>query len=274
MPPFARFLETSVHARPIAAFGCANGPERADAVIHVELVADRPIDHRRVRERVRRAHQRRRSRRCDRQDHRKIFRLASCHHRVDRHLPHRVFPRRISAAGHPAAYFFRLAARPLQHFLHFFFRRNDDGKKIGHAVIVIKLLQVLRGIRSVLFRPNGNPHQAALLLLRAERLRQVIHDLFHHRLAAYRVVPFDVRAKLLGRLAGHGMRRKGDSQMRHAALRHVQNREFLERSRHHRSGRNSHLLNCYAVTHGRWRARASMPDGHDGRVTFFLDLFP
>ncbi|MDE3169360.1 MAG: hypothetical protein KGL75_04380, partial [Acidobacteriota bacterium] len=44
--------------------------------------------------------------------------------------------------------------------------------------------------------------------------------------------------------------------------------------RDQRNGGDSELFNRYAVTDGRWRARASMPNGHDRGVAVGLDLLP
>src|ERR1700733_12562326 len=77
--------------RPGAADGGIRLRERthgADRVIHVEPVADRPLDLHRIGERRGRAAQRGYSRRRDRQQNRKILRLASGHNGVDGDLPH------------------------------------------------------------------------------------------------------------------------------------------------------------------------------------------
>ena len=44
--------------------------------------------------------------------------------------------------------------------------------------------------------------------------------------------------------------------------------EILKRDRHHWSSWNPHLFVFYAVTDGRWRARASMSDRHDDCLPF------
>ena len=49
---------------------------------------------------------------------------------------------------------------------------------------------------------------------------------------------------------------------------------ILERLGDQGDARDAHLFSCYAVTDGRWGARASMAGGHDDRVPIFLDFLP
>src|SRR3984885_10862559 len=68
------------------------------------------------------------------------------------------------------------------------------------------------------------------------------------------------------------MRGEADALERHAARRGVRFSEVFESDGNEWSGRKTHLFELYTVTHGRWCARASMPDRHDHGVAAGLDL--
>src|ERR1700683_645293 len=87
-----------------------------------------------------------------------------------------------------------------------------------------------------------------------------------------RIVSFEVGVHLLVGLAPHRMRGVGNSLERHASFCAVCLGEILKSDRHYGSWRNAHLFVCYAVTNGRWGARASMPNGHDDGLPLVLDL--
>src|SRR5271154_2423999 len=86
------------------------------------------------------------------------------------------------------------------------------------------------------------------------------------------VVSVEVGVHLLVRLAPHRMRRIGNSLERHAPFCAVCLSEILKGDRDYGSCRNTHLFVRYAVTNGRWGARASMPNGHDDGLALLLDL--
>src|SRR6185437_3125060 len=72
--------------------------------------------------------------------------------------------------------------------------------------------------------------------------------------------------------APHRVRRETDAFVGHATLGRVGKREILKSNCDHGSGREAHLFKLYAVTNGRWGARASMANRHDDGVALGLYL--
>ena len=70
------------------------------------------------------------------------------------------------------------------------------------------------------------------------------------------------------------MWRETNALVGHAALGCVGKRQIFESDGDHGSGREAHLFKLYAVTNGRWGARASMANRHDDGVAlgFYLRI--
>jgi len=191
----------------------------ADAVIHLEFVADWAIDYGRGDERVRRAEQRRNSRRRNRQDGGEIIWNRASHHGVYGDLLDRVRPRRKGALSrrHLADDLVRLVARGLQHRSHLFLGGNCDGHEVRHAIVEEILLQIV-GRVGERGRAGRRSDRACFQFVRRERPRQRVDDFLHQWLAADRIVPIEVGVHLLVRLAPHRMRREADALERHSSF--------------------------------------------------------
>jgi hypothetical protein len=122
-------------------------PERADARVHSDLVADRTIDDGNRGEGRGAARPRGHPACGHRKDHRQVFRLCARHHGVDRdpfniELPKFAECGRAQLANHPVAR--DLGA--LEHRLDAFFGRQHDRQEIRPAITQEHLLEVFFGV--------------------------------------------------------------------------------------------------------------------------------
>ncbi len=186
--------------------GVVVGRQGTGPRVHLDLVADRPVDHGHGGHRAGRAAARAHAGGRERQDHREILRPGARHHRVHRDLLHRVFPRLAEVRGtHAPDDLVRLAARRREHRRDPFFRGKHDRQIVRPPVLHEQVVQVLLGVgldearrgSVVLDRPDA---------LAVERCREPLDDLLHDRPPGERVSTVDVGAELGRRLAHHRLR--------------------------------------------------------------------
>src|SRR5580692_2092981 len=252
--------------------GVAVGAERTDAAIHADLVADRAVDHAEAGHRGGAALPRRGVRRGKREDDGKILRPRAGHHRVDRDFFDRVLPGLAKIAGaHAADHFVRRLAGRLEHSRDALLGRQDDGQKIGPAIVEKQLAKILFAVRRNQPRRRALERRAGEIGV-IERAGQAVDHLLHERPAGNLVAAFDIGAQLRRGAADDRLRHKSLPQCRNAAQPRGRLGDAGEHMGVDRDARHAVAFQQRCQPDDRRATGASKPDTQNGGIAVGRDL--